>query len=164
MIAALAALLFFSPLAFIYGRYRARALKAEGGTLAAQLSALIPIPALFLVCAIIAIIYENEQQAGAMLDLRGETPPASALATGSAVTDFAIRLARWIGEAELILFMVAAPFIMGAVVAAVLLVLDRRGTIELAAPTPPEEMAPTQRELLAEIRRRENPSKDESDA
>ena len=150
MIAAILAVVFFSPLAFIYGNYRARHLKAAAGTLRSRLGALIPIPALFLVCAIIAVIFEHEKGVAQRLALQGIAHPGSLLDTGNGVTDFLLRLARWIGELELILFMVAVPFIMGAVVAAVLLVLDARGSIVLPLPAPPEEpVPPTQRARLA---------------
>ncbi len=150
MIAALVAIVFFLPLAFIYGRYRARNLKAAAGTLRSRLASLIPIPALFLVCAIIAVIFEREKSAADRLALQGIAHPGSVLDTGNGVTDFLLRVARWIGELELILFMVAIPFIMGAVVAAVLLILDARGTIVLARPEAPDEPElPTQQARLA---------------
>ena len=150
MIAAILAIAFFSPLAFIYGRYRARHLKAAAGTLSSRLAALLPIPALFLVCAIVAVIFEREKSVNALRDLSGQAP-TSALDTGNGVADFALRVARWIGEAELILFMVAVPFILGAMFAATLLVLDARGTIVLPPPAPPEpDDLPTQRARLAQ--------------
>ena len=150
MIAAVLSVVFFLPLAFIYGRHRARHLKAAGGTLGNRIASLIPIPAIFLVCAVIAVIFEGEKSAADRLALQGVIHPSSVLDTGNGVTDFLLRIARWIGELELILFMVAIPFIMGAMVAAVLLVLDARGTIVLAPPEPPEVPdLPTQRARLA---------------
>ena len=150
MIAAILAVVFFLPLAFIYGRHRARQLKAAGGTPGSRLASLVPIPALFLVCAIIAVIFEGEKGAADRLALQGVVHPGSVLDTGNGVTDFLLRIARWIGELELILFMVTIPFIMGAIVAAVLLVLDARGTIVLPQPGPPEVPdLPTQRARLA---------------
>ena len=134
MIASVLAVLFFAPAAFIYGRHRARYLKAQNGTLGSRLSSLVPIPALFVVCAVIAIIYEREKGVAQMLALRGQSGARSTLSTGNGAVDFALTIARWIGDLELILFMVAMPFIMGAIVAAVLLILDARGTIRLGEP------------------------------
>ncbi len=140
MIAAIFAIVFFSPVAFIYGRYRARHLRARSGTLASRLAALLPMPAFLAFCGVIAVIYQTQKGAAERLALRGESAPSGLFDTGNGVIDFALRLARWIGELELILFMVAVPFLLGAVVAAILLVLDARGTLALDPPVP--EMEP----------------------
>lgn len=139
MIAAILAIVFFSPVAFIYGRYRARHLRARSGTLGSRLAALLPMPAFLAFCGVIAVIYQNEKGAAERLALRGESAPPGLLDTGNGVIDFALRLARWVGELELILFMVAAPFLLGAVIAAVLLVLDAHGTLALDPPVPDGE-------------------------
>ncbi|MEF2553373.1 hypothetical protein VQ042_18750 [Aurantimonas sp. A2-1-M11] len=123
---AVLALLFFSPLAFIYGRYRARQLRARPGTLAERLVSLVPAPLLLAGCAALAIVHAN-----APLGTGDDV-----LATGNGVIDFVLRIARWIGELELILFMVAIPYLLGAAIAALLLVLDARGVARLAAPAP----------------------------
>lgn len=137
MIAGLFALLFFAPAGFIYGRYRARLLRSRPGTLFSRLASLLPVPALFLVCAVIAIIHENAQAQSGSLSARGLG--IDILETGSSVADGVLTLARWIGEAELILFMLAIPFLLGAAIAALLLILDARGVIALARPARPDE-------------------------
>ena len=120
------ALLFFSPLAFIYGRYRARQLRAAPGTLKGRLAALLPMPLFVAGCVVLAVLHANAPLGA------GD----AVLATGNGVIDFVIGAARKIGELALILFMVAIPYLLGAVIAAVLLVLDARGVAILATPTP----------------------------
>ena len=133
--AAVFTLLFFLPLAFIYGRHRARVLRARPGTsLGGRLAALLPMPALFAVCAAIAVIGEREDRVAEQAALLGRQGEPSLLSTGFGLTDAALRIARWLGELELVLFMVAIPFILGAVVAALLLVLEARGRISLEMP------------------------------
>lgn len=138
MIAAAFVLLLFSPLAFIYGRWRAKGLKARHGTLRARLAALLPMPLLFGICAAIAVIYENEAAERQQAALTGRTVE-SAVATGNGVIDLFLTLARWLGQIELMLFMVALPYLMGALVAAVLLILDSQGRITLPGPPSPAD-------------------------
>ena len=137
--AALVAILLFSPAAFIYGRYRARLLRARPGTLGSRLTALLPMPLLLGVCAAIAIIYQRERETAMLAGLRGAAPPRSLLQSGNGIVDAALTVARWLGQVELILFMLAIPFILGAIVAAALLVLDARGRLTLALPAEAEE-------------------------
>ncbi|RFC62433.1 hypothetical protein DYI37_16545 [Fulvimarina endophytica] len=134
MIAALVVLLLFSPLSFIYGRYKARGLKPNHATLRARLIALLPMPLFFAVCMAVAIVWENEEAARRMAELRGEGA-ASALDTGNGVLDGLLTLARWFGQLELLLFVVAIPYLLGAAIAGVLLVLDDQNRIDLAAPS-----------------------------
>ncbi|HEX2018478.1 MAG TPA: hypothetical protein VGO17_06020 [Aurantimonas sp.] len=124
MTAAIVLVILFLPLAFIYGRYRARRLKQRHATLRGRLSALLPLPAFLAVCAAMAVIHE--------------TGDPGALLTGNGVIDAVLGLARAIGQLELILFMIAGPFLLGAVVAALLLALDARGLVTLAAPAQAE--------------------------
>ncbi|MCB8837455.1 hypothetical protein [Aurantimonas sp. VKM B-3413] len=133
--AAVFTLLFFLPLAFIYGRHRARVLRVRPGTsLAGRLAALLPMPALLAVCAAIAVIGEREDRVAEQAALVGRQSEPSMLSTGFGVADAALRLARWLGELELVLFMVAIPFILGALIAALLLVLEAQGRIALLMP------------------------------
>lgn len=120
MAAAVVLLVLFLPAAAIYGRHRARHLKQRRATLGGRLAALLPMPALLAVCGAVAIAHESGRS----------------LATGNGVIDAVLTLARWIGELELILFMVAGPYLIGVLIAAVLLALDARGLLTLAAPVP----------------------------
>ena len=140
MLAALFVLAFFSPLAFIYGRWRARGLKRRHLSLAKRLIALLPMPAILCLCAMVAIIWENEEAARNRAALLGEDPH-SFLATGNGVLDGLMTIARWLGQLELILFMIALPYLLGTLISATLLVLDARGTISLA-PLESEEATP----------------------
>ena len=122
MTAAVVLLILFLPAAYIYGRYRARQLKARHATLRGRLTALLPVPAFLAACGALAIVHE--------------TGDAGALLTGNGVLDALVTLARWIGQLELILFMIAGPYLIGVIVAALLLALDARGIVTLAAPQP----------------------------
>ncbi|NDV88417.1 hypothetical protein GTW51_17075 [Aurantimonas aggregata] len=124
MTAAVVLLVLFLPAAVIYGRYRARHLRQRHEALRGRLAALLPMPAFLAVCGALAIVHE--------------TGRADALATGNGVIDAVLTLARWVGELELILFMVAGPYLIGVVIAALLLALDARGFLALAAPAPLE--------------------------
>ena len=127
MTAAVVLLILFLPAAFIYGRYRARQIKQRHATLRGQLTALLPVPAFLAVCGALAIVHE--------------TGEAGALLTGNGVIDAVVTLLRWIGQLELILFMIAGPFFIGVIVAALLLALDARGLVTLAAPEPADAAA-----------------------
>ncbi|MEX6508706.1 hypothetical protein [Jiella sp. M17.18] len=134
--AAALTLLLFLPMALIYGRYRARVLRARPGTLRTRLTTLLPMPALLSVCAAIAVIGAREDRAAEAAALAGHQARASMLTTGHVVIDAALQLARWLGELELILFMIAIPFILGAVAAAAMLVLEAAGRLTLPPPSP----------------------------
>ncbi|MEE2952287.1 hypothetical protein SAMN06297251_104307 [Fulvimarina manganoxydans] len=140
MLAALFVLAFFSPLAFIYGRWRARGLKSRQPSLAKRLVALLPMPLILCLCATVAIIWENEGAARNRAALLGQDAH-SLLATGNGVLDGLMTIARWLGQLELILFMIALPYLLGTLISATLLVLDARGTIILA-PLESEEVTP----------------------
>ena len=127
MTAAVVLLILFLPAAYIYGRHRARRLKQSHLTFPRQMTGLLPLPAFLAVCATIAIIHE--------------TGDADSLVTGNGVIDAVLTLGRWIGQLELILFMIAGPYFIGVIVAALLLALDARGFIMLAAPEPAEAAA-----------------------
>lgn len=127
MTAAVVLLILFLPAAVIYGRYRARHLKQRHEALGGRLAALLPMPALLAVCGAMAIVHE--------------TGRADALVTGNGVIDAVLTLARWIGQLELILFMVAGPYLIGVLIAALLLALDARGLLTLAVPAPAEAAA-----------------------
>ena len=131
MLAALFVLAFFSPLAFIYGRWRARVLKSRHRSLGKRLIALLPMPAILCLCAAVAIIWENEEAARNRAELLGQDAH-SFLATGNGVLDAVMTIARWLGQLELILFMIALPYLLGTLVSATLLVLDAKGELTLA--------------------------------
>lgn len=133
MIGGLFILVFFLPLSFIYGRWRARGLKARHATLRGRLLSLLPMPLFFAVCAAVAVVWQNEAASRRRADLTGIAND-SALDTGNGILDGLLTIARWFGQLELILFMVAIPYLIGALIAAILLVLDDKGRIELPMP------------------------------
>ncbi|MBB4005130.1 hypothetical protein [Aurantimonas endophytica] len=122
MTAAVVLVVLFLPAAFIYGRFRARHLRQSRPTLGGRLAGLLPMPAFLAACGAMAIVHE--------------TGDAGALVTGNGVIDAVLTLGRWIGQIELILFMVAGPYLLGVLIAALLLALDARGFLTLAAPVP----------------------------
>ncbi|MDY8109661.1 hypothetical protein U0C82_10980 [Fulvimarina sp. 2208YS6-2-32] len=136
MIGGLFVVVFFLPLSFIYGRWRARGLKAAHATLKGRLLALMPMPLFFAVCFAVATVWQSEAAQRRMADLAG-SEAESALDTGNGVLDGVLTIARWLGQVELILFMVALPYLLGALVACGLLILDANGRIVLAPPEPP---------------------------
>ncbi|EAU42290.1 3-phosphoshikimate 1-carboxyvinyltransferase [Fulvimarina pelagi HTCC2506] len=138
MIGGLFVLVFFLPISFIYGRWRARGLKRSHSTLRTRLFALLPMPLFFAVCATVAVIWQNEASSRRIADLTGREA-GSALDTGNGVLDGLLTVARWFGQLELILFMIAIPYLMGAVIAVILLLLDSRGRIELAVAAEPND-------------------------
>jgi len=132
-------LLFFLPLAAIYGRRRARTLAWKKPSLGSRLAALLPMPALIGVSATIAIIAAREDETARLAALSGRRTGDSLLATGNGVLDFGIAAARWVGDLALVLFFLAIPFVLGAAIAAVLLVLEANGRITLAPPQPTQD-------------------------
>lgn len=132
-------LLFFLPLAAIYGRRRARVLAWTKPNLGGRLAALIPMPALIGVSATIAIIAAREDEAARLAALSGRQTGDSVLATGNGVLDFTIAAARSLGDLSLVLFFLAIPFVLGAAIAAVLLVLQANGRITLAPLQPTQD-------------------------
>ncbi|MEN3791755.1 hypothetical protein [Fulvimarina sp. MAC3] len=144
MIGGVFVLVFFLPLSFIYGRWRARGLKASHATLRGRLLSLLPMPLFFGVCAIVAVIWQTEAANRQTAKLTGG-PVDSALDTGNGVLDGLLTVARWFGQLELIIFMIAIPYLMGAMIAAILLVLDDRGRIELPKPAGQTETNPDER-------------------
>ena len=89
------------------------------------------MPAILCLCAAVAIIWENEEAARNRAALLGQDAH-SFLATGNGVLDTVMTIARWLGQLELILFMIALPYLLGTLVSATLLVLDAKGELTLA--------------------------------
>ncbi|MER0239148.1 hypothetical protein [Fulvimarina sp. MAC8] len=134
----LVVIVFFLPISFIYGCWRARGLKANHGTLKACLTSLLPMPLLFATCGAVALVWASESGMRATAELVGREAP-SQLDTGNGVLDAVLAIALWLGQLELFLFMIAIPYLMGAIIAAILLLLDDKGRIELPMPAEPTD-------------------------
>ena len=138
-----------APLALTYGlrkarRHRARMRERGAGTLRGVL-ALVPLPLLVALCLLAALAQlalERGLWLEALMRLHG-LPADAALPTqlsfANPVADAMLGLATGLGYVTLALFFLSVPFVMGRVVAAVLLVLDALGwRAPLRAPSPPD--------------------------
>ncbi|TFF25340.1 hypothetical protein E3C22_08240 [Jiella endophytica] len=120
-------LVFFTPLAAVYGRYRARVLLSEGTNLGQRLLRLAPLPTVVLAALIVAV---EARSVGPM----GTATPSPEPAHGSfvnAALSFVGTILHWIGDLSLILFFLSIPYVIGSMIAAGLLILDARGEITL---------------------------------
>ena len=144
MAAVLLALLFFSPLAFVYGRHRARrAVAAKPHSTGRQVLQVLLVPALFGACLCLALAETTGAaswtQANLSAILTGtETGPAPTFYTGNRAVDAVVWLALTIGGIEMLLFFVSVPYALAGLIAAGLLILRAGGTDLLGKPAVPE--------------------------
>ena len=124
-------LLFFMPVAAIYGRYRARALVAQPASVSRRMARLLPVPAVILLSLIIAILAYREDGTGQLYSLAASGDASAFLNAQEGLFGWGIAAARWIGELSLVLFFLTIPYILGTLVAAVLLIFHASGEITL---------------------------------
>lgn len=140
MAAALLALLFFLPLAFVYGRHRARrAVAARPHSTRGQVLQALLAPALLGACLCLALAETTGAaswtQANLSAILSGaETGAAPTFYTGNRALDLFVWLALTIGGIEMMLFFISVPYALAGLLAAALLILRARGTDLLGAP------------------------------
>ena len=132
-------LLLFAPLAAIHGRRRARALVAMPAGLGGRLVRLLTVPLVVLASLTVALLVRREE---VMAPFARPSGGAATLGAQDGFVGLLVTMAGWIGEFSLILIFLAIPYVLGSLIAAVLLILHSCGEITLQPlAAEPEELA-----------------------